>query len=224
MSTHRNVTRRSAVTALAAGLLSLGAAAALPATAATPPVSKPYVSPEATRDVSLEAIFTSVDASGRYRTFIQVFAADGRRIAAAPPLASRPLSIDVRVRDESTGEFVLDASGVASLEQSALQTQPRLTGATIVGSVPGVEGVSGAEVQLAANLRIEGTGDLERSSDRIIVHEDGFILNAVGQVVSRTGTATGTVTVDGRNYVNGPSLSATAVELQSGSVVVVSNK
>jgi hypothetical protein len=169
---------------------------------------------------SVIASFESLDASGCVITDTFVFADSGIFNNPPPggPTPSIVAGIGISQFDQCSGLLTIAAAG--STDQVSLNIATDLSTATLTGTIPVDEVVSGTTLYLTVNMKWTATADIVHQVSNSHVRVPGFVAAAHFNGDLRDGLASGSVSGSGQEFTPGVSISAQFEQLVEGQVSV----
>ena len=176
-----------------------------------------------------EAFFVSVDETGCVES--AVFVAGNDSMSVAPPghFDSPPGDVNmtsgaflfISVIDFCRGEELVNAFGsLAELEDNAFQTKGKLDSASLTGTIPVFNEVSGTSFDVFVDLDWSATGPLTFENDHTHLQHPCFTANSRFIGKSRSAQASGGVSNGTVNYTPNPSEFANIGDSKIGFIAI----
>jgi hypothetical protein len=168
---------------------------------------------------SVMASFHSLDASGCVITDASVFASDGT--ALIPPGGPAPFQgAGIAISQFDQCRQLLLLTGLGSTDAVNFQIAKDLTSATLSGTIPMDEFVSGTTIQISVNVTWVGNGTTVHQAATSHEAVPGFVEDGHGNGDMQDGQAAGVITDGTQNFAPGASVSAELQQNSSGTISV----
>ena len=169
---------------------------------------------------SVMASFHSLDASGCVITDASVFASDGTILTSPGEDLFRFRALGYATSQFDQCRQLLLLTGLGLTGAVNFQIAKDLTSATLSGTIPMDEFVSGTTIQISVNVTWVGNGttvhQVATSHERV----PGFVEDSHGNGDMQEGGAAGVITDGTQNFAPGASVSAELEQNSSGTISV----
>ena len=164
-----------------------------------------------------DAYFSHVDGCINTDAFVQGLDYQYQKPASEP---QSYIYLTVSQYNTCTGEGIMYVEAFGWVSDSAFQVSSKQDSATLSGTVSGYDWVSQTTVELTVDLAWTAGGTVTRQKTNDHYKFPGCHIVEKFTQLTRSGTATGTVTLGGMNFTPDPSWSASVWEFKNGSVTV----
>jgi hypothetical protein len=168
------------------------------------------------RDLGARALFDNFDPSTCVETGAFVSGTErAQKEGPGKPITGPLAVVEVFEFNFCTNELVRDIFGTTD-DAIFEANRNKLAEARLQATIPAIETVSGAEVQVNVDLTWTGSGEPFTQSDQFRIWQAGFLVRQSSKGTFRPAEASGTVAVGGENFGALPPIFAEIFRLRFG--------